>query len=57
MYERGDMARERISDMLRDADAYRLMRTTRRGRTGQRAGGLRRIAAAAASTLLWPFRH
>jgi len=51
------MANERISDMVRDADAYRASRETRVARTAERRARARRIAAMAVSVVAWPMRH
>jgi len=56
MYER-ELARERITDMVRDADAYRASRATRAARSAERRAKARRVAAMAISGLAWPIRH
>ncbi len=52
-----EMARYRIEDRVREADAYRAARSTRTARTTARQGRVRRIAGAVASALLWPVKH
>jgi hypothetical protein len=52
-----DLARERIHDMLRDADAFRRSRETRTARSAGRRTAIRRMATAAVSGLLWPVKH
>jgi hypothetical protein len=56
MYGR-EVAMYRIDDMVRDADRYRLSRTSRASRAAERRGRLRRIAATAISIIAWPLRH
>ncbi|MDP9343814.1 MAG: hypothetical protein M3Q23_17330 [Actinomycetota bacterium] len=56
MYAR-EMATERITDMVRDADAYRASRATRAARSAERRARARRIAAMAVSLVAWPLRH
>lgn len=52
-----EMAKMRIDDMVRDADAYRLSRGTRKVRAGEMRGTVRRIARSVVTALLWPIRH
>jgi hypothetical protein len=52
-----EMARLRIDDMVRDADAYRRSRGTRASRAGEMRGTIRRVARSAISALLWPIQH
>ena len=53
----GDLARERIGDMVRDAESFRRTRGTRAARAAAQRSSIRRIAVAAATALMWPFRH
>jgi hypothetical protein len=53
----GDLARERIQDMVRQAEAFRRSRDTRAARAAERHGTVRRVATAAVSALLWPVKH
>jgi hypothetical protein len=52
-----EMAKLRIDDMVRDAEAYRRSRGTRASRAGERRGMIRRAARSMISALLWPIRH
>jgi hypothetical protein len=52
-----EMARERIQDRIREADAYRLSRRARSARAAENRGRARRVAHAALTGLLWPIRH
>ncbi len=56
MYAR-ELARERISDMVRDADMYRASRETRAARSAERRARARRMAQMAVSVLTWPLKH
>ena len=53
----GDLARERIQDLVRDADAYRRSKSTRVARASERRTRARRIAVAALSAVVWPVKH
>lgn len=53
----GEMARYRIDDRVRAAQADRLARSTRAGRTEEARSGARRVVSAIAAALLWPIRH
>jgi hypothetical protein len=53
----GEMARYRIDDRVRAAQAHRLARSTRAGRTADARNGASRVASAIAAALLWPIRH
>jgi len=54
----GEMARLRIDDRIREADAERLARSTRAGRVGEaRSGDVRQFTAVLAAAVLWPFKH
>jgi hypothetical protein len=57
MLYQGDVTRERINDMVRDAEAYRRTRGTRAARAAERRASVRRIAAGAVSLVLWPLKH
>ena len=52
-----EMAKLRIDDMVRDADAYRRSRGTRAARAGEMRETVRRIARSVVAALLWPIRH
>jgi hypothetical protein len=53
----GEMARYRIDDRVRAAQADRLAKSTRAGRTADARRGAKRVASAIGATLLWPIRH
>jgi len=53
----GEMARYRIDDRVRAAQADRLARSTRAGQTAEVRSGARRVVSAIAAALLWPIRH
>lgn len=53
----GDMARHQIADRVREAEAGRLARSTRRGKELEARGFARRIGRAALTAALWPVRH
>jgi len=53
----GEMAKARIDDLVREADAYRRSRNARTARAGEMRGTLRRVTRSVVSALLWPIRH
>ncbi len=53
----GEMAKYRIHDRVREAQAERLARSTRAGRAGEATSGVRRVVAAVGAAILWPIRH
>lgn len=53
----GEMARYQISDRVRQAEADRLARSTRRSRTAHSRGVTRRIGRAALAAATWPIKH
>ncbi len=53
----GEMAKYRIEDRVREAQADRLGRSTRAGRAGEARSGVRRVVTAVATAILWPIRH
>jgi hypothetical protein len=53
----GDMARERIADRVRDADAFRRSRGTRRMMELERRSTARRVYRGFVTILAAPFRH
>lgn len=53
----GEMAKYRIDDRVRAAQADRLAGSTRAGRTADARNGARRVVSAIAVALLWPIRH
>jgi hypothetical protein len=53
----GDMAREQIADRMREADAFRRSRTTRRGSQLERRTTARKVYRGFVTVLAGPFRH
>ena len=52
-----ELTRGHMDQRMREAQAYRLARVTRAGRTAAHRSNVRRIAAATVHLLLWPVRH
>jgi hypothetical protein len=53
----GEMAKYRIDDRVREAQAERMARSTRAGRAGEARNGVRRVVSVVAAAILWPIRH
>jgi hypothetical protein len=53
----GEMAKLQIADRVRDADAERRARQTRRSRMADEHGFTRRVGRAALAVVVWPVRH
>jgi hypothetical protein len=53
----GDMARYQIADRVREAEAERRARQTRRSRTADEHSLVRRVGRAAIAVVAWPIRH
>lgn len=53
----GEMARLRIADRVREAEAERVARATRRSRVADERSVARRFTRAAIATVLWPVKH
>jgi hypothetical protein len=53
----GEMAKYRIDDRVREAQAERLARSTRAGRAGEARTGVRRVVSVVGAAILWPIRH
>jgi hypothetical protein len=53
----GDIARYQIADRVRDAQADRIARTTRRVKAADERGLTRRVGRAALAAALWPIKH
>jgi len=53
----GDMARYQIADRVREAEAARMAKSTRRARTTDERGMARRVGRAALAAALWPVKH
>ncbi|MGZ5291561.1 MAG: hypothetical protein ACXWXQ_07555 [Actinomycetota bacterium] len=51
------MARQRIADRVREAEADRVARSTRRSRIADERGVSRRVSRAAIAAVLWPLKH
>jgi hypothetical protein len=52
-----EMARYRIADRVREAEAERRARQTRRSKMADERSIGRRVSRAAAAVVLWPVRH
>ncbi len=52
-----EIAKERIGDRLREAEATRLARQTRRGRAGASAARSRKVTSGLLAALVWPIKH
>jgi hypothetical protein len=53
----GELSRHRMQDLLREAEAERLARSTRRARMADRQGANRRFARAAMAAVAWPVQR
>jgi hypothetical protein len=53
----GEHSRDRMQDLMREAEAERLARSTRRARMADRQGGNRRFARAAMAAVAWPVQR
>ncbi len=53
----GEMAKYQIQDRVREAEAFRMSRSTRAGRRGAERSRARRIVSHALAVVLWPVRH
>jgi hypothetical protein len=53
----GDMARSQIADRVREAEAARLAKSTRRAQAASDQSFRRRIGRAAIAAARWPTRH
>jgi hypothetical protein len=53
----GEMARHQIADRIREAEAARMARSTRKGKAMEWRGITRRIGRAALATATWPIKH
>ncbi|HZA27366.1 MAG TPA: hypothetical protein VE915_06950 [Actinomycetota bacterium] len=50
----GKLARHRIDDLVREADAYRMTRSTRLARRAERRAKLRLVGTAMSWVVTWP---
>ena len=53
----GEMARLQIADRVREAEAERIARATRRSRAADERSATRRFTRAAIAAILWPTKH
>ena len=53
----GQLAKGRIDDLVREADAYRMTRGTRNARKAERRTKLRRIGTAMSWVVTWPVKR
>ena len=53
----GGLSGHRVHELMREAEAERLARSTRRARLADRQGANRRFARAALTAVVWPVRH
>jgi len=53
----GEMARYQINDRVREAEADRVARSTRRSKAAESRGVTRRIGRAALAAATWPIKH
>jgi hypothetical protein len=53
----GEMARHQIADRVREADAARMARSTRKGKATASLSFRRRIGRAALAAATWPIKH
>jgi len=53
----GEMARYQIEDRVRQAEAARMARTTRNGKSLETRSITRRIGRAALAAATWPIKH
>jgi hypothetical protein len=52
-----DLARARMQDRMREAEAYRLTKDTRAAQAHAHKVAARRVVKTALTTLLWPVKH
>lgn len=53
----GELAKGRIDDLVREADAYRMTRSTRLARRLERRAKLRRVGTAMSWVVTWPVKR
>jgi hypothetical protein len=53
----GELAKYRIDDLVREADAYRMTKSTRLARGAERRAKLRRIGSTMSWVVSWPIKH
>jgi hypothetical protein len=49
----GQLAKDRIDDMIREADVYRMSKSTRQARKAERRSRIRRVGTAMSSVVSW----
>lgn len=52
----GELSGRRVHGLIREAEAERLARSTRRARLADRQGASRRFARAAMAAVVWPVK-
>ena len=52
-----EIAKYRIDDMVREADAFRHSKASRAARAAERRARAKRAAAMVSSVVLWPIKH
>ncbi|MEX2406046.1 MAG: hypothetical protein WD834_01805 [Actinomycetota bacterium] len=52
----GELSGHRMHDLVREAEAERLARSTRRARLADRQGASRRFTRAATAAVVWPVK-
>jgi hypothetical protein len=53
----GEMARHQIADRVREAEAERVARSTRKGKAMESRGVSRRFGRAVLAAATWPIKH
>jgi hypothetical protein len=57
MYGTSEMARQRQSALLREAETFRLTKETRAARSAERRGSYRKVVTTALAMVAWPIKH
>jgi hypothetical protein len=52
-----ELARQRQSTLLRDAETFRLTKETRAVKAAERRAGYRKVVTAALAMVAWPIKH
>ncbi len=52
-----ELAHQHRNQLLEQAEAYRISKTTRAGKAAERRAAFRRIMETAVSLLAWPVKH
>ena len=53
----GELAKYRIDDFVREADAYRMTRSTRLARRAERRAKVRRVGSVISWVVTWPVKR